>query len=114
MGKLETHHEGVETDLDEIHSYKFICKVYIDGEVGAECKIWRGGPFGTGILYAKGGNLDINNDNSSNDRLSVDDDGSKVFLNPLNMYGALEEQKFLSGTEGAVYFWRRLIANLER
>lgn len=115
LAKLETHHEGIETDLDEIHKFKFACKIYLDGEVGAECKIWLGGPTNAGISYVEGRNIDINNDNSYNDWLSVDDDGSEVFLKPssMNIHGTSGQQMFSTGIEGAEYFWRRLIANME-
>lgn len=116
LAKLETHHEGIETDLEEIHKFKFTCKVYLDGEVGAECKIWLGGPTSPGISYAEGRNIDINNDSSYNDWLSVEDDGSDVFLraSSMNVFRSTEKTQFTTGSEGAEYLWRRLIANLEK
>ena len=71
---------------------------------------------GENISYVDGRQVDINNDNSTNDWLSVEDDGSEIFLKPsgMNMYGGDEaEQHFLTGAEGGEYFWRRVIRPLE-
>lgn len=116
LSKLESHHEGIETDLDEIHKFKFICKVYLDGDLGSECKIWLGGPVSNGISFMQGRNIDINNDNSFGDWLSVEEDGAQIFLAPsgMSIMGGRQEMKFKNGSEGAEYFWRRLIAHIEQ
>ena len=116
LPKLEAHHDGIETDFDEIHKFKFLCKIYLDGEVSSECKIWLGGPASTGIAFIQGRNLDINNDNSFGDWLSVEDDGAHVYLTPsgMNIMGNSRDSKFKTGAEGAEYFWRRLIAHIDQ
>jgi len=116
LSRLESHHEGIEADLDEIHKFKFVCKIYLDGEVRNECKIWLGGPFGNAVSYVQGRHIDINNDSSFNDWLSVEDDGSDVFLKSSDMqgYGDQSDQRLLSGADAGEYFWRRVIASLEQ
>ena len=115
LARLESHHEGIETDIDEVHKFKFVCKVYLDGEVGAECKIWLGGHAGNGISYAEGRNIDFTNDNSFNDWVSVEDDGSKVYFETsgMNRFQSGDNRKLSTGIEAAEHFWRRLITTLE-
>lgn len=115
LAKLESHHEGIEADLDEVHKFKFVCKIYLDGEIAAECKVWLGGMRGNDIAYVDGRGIDINNDNSYSDWLSVDDDESEAFLNPSGMgvVGDSDEEKITSGESAARYLWRRFTANLE-
>ncbi len=113
--RLENHHDGIETDYTEIHKLKFISKIYLDGEIKNECKIWMGGSLSNGVSYSEGSRIDINNDNSTNDWLSVEDDGSTIFLKPSGMYmfPGQGDRELKSGLDAAEYFWRRFISALE-
>ena len=37
------HYQEVETDFAEVHNFKFISTIYLNGEVSNKCKIWIGG-----------------------------------------------------------------------
>lgn len=111
---FENHLDGVAADLDEIHKYKFICRVYVNGELKNMCKIWIGGLSDNSIAYSEGRYVDMESDNSYNDWLSVESDESGIFLktSPF-MTGSASEQRIDSGTEGGEYLWKKLVSVLD-
>jgi hypothetical protein len=37
--QLQTSYKWIETDFQEIHNFKFISKIYVNGEIKSQCKI---------------------------------------------------------------------------
>lgn len=110
LNELEGHYSEVKTDYLDIHALKFICTIYVQGEVAGRCKIWVGG-FGAAdsIAYA-GGDTSIDSDNSFGDLLRVADDEQRIGFSASNMWfggDQYAEGHLLSPEEAANYLWRR-------
>lgn len=110
LSKLEAHYAEVETDFLEIHNYKFISKIYVNGEIKSQCKIWIGGISSSNSIAYKSGQIDINNEGSMNDWLSVDHDDYKLGLKPSGLgfdVASTSKKDLLNKEESAEYFWKR-------
>ena len=110
LSELQTSYKWIETDFSEIHNFKFVSKIYVNGEVKSQCKIWIGGISSSNSIAYHSGQVDINNDGSMNDWLSVDDDGYELGLKPsgLGFHKPPRAKKdLLNKEESAEYLWMR-------
>jgi hypothetical protein len=112
---LERQGSGVEADIQEIHAGKFIAKVYVNGERKSQCKVWVGGiSQGNSVAYSES-SVDMNNDNSMNDWLSVEEANGSLSLKASGLwFHPSGDNKMFSQEEGAEYYWKRFIGPLER
>lgn len=116
LTQLESHQKGIETDFTEIHECKFLCKIYLQGSTTCQCKIWLGGTsFSNSILYSEN-SIDISNDSSMNDFLSIEDDGYNLYFRLSNMwFGFPKPENDLVDIKGAAeYLWKRFTSYLEK
>jgi hypothetical protein len=108
--QLEASYKWIDTDFSEIHNFKFVSKIYVNGEAKSQCKIWIGGISSLNSIAYQSGQVHINNDSSMNDWLSVDDDGYELGLKPSGL-GFGKPLKFkkdlLNKEESAEYLWMR-------
>lgn len=108
--QLQTSYKWIETDFSEIHNFKFVSQIYVNGETKSQCKIWIGGISSSNSIAYQSGQVNINNDSSMNDWLSVDDDGYELGLKPSGL-GFSKPLKFtkdlLNTEESAEYLWMR-------
>lgn len=108
--QLEASYKWIETDFSEIHNFKLVSKIYVNGEAKSQCKIWIGGISSSNSIAYQSGQVHINNDSSMNDWLSVDDDGYELGLKPSGL-GFSKPLKFkkdlLNKEESAEYLWMR-------
>jgi hypothetical protein len=113
---LSREYGEVDTDFADVHSFKFVCTVYVRGEVGERCKIWLGGLMSTDSIAYSSGPFTIDRDNSLNDWLAVDDDERELGLRPSGMWlGRGEdhaEGKLLSPEQAGEYLWDRFTESL--
>jgi nucleoside phosphorylase len=115
LSEMERRYEDVETDFSEIHNLKFVAKIYVQGDLQNQCKIWVGGLLSPDTIYYSEGRIDINQDNAWNDSITVEDDGFEMCLRLSNMWlGHPLETRDVDGAGGAGYLWRRFSSSLER
>lgn len=116
LGQLQTSYSQVETDLTEIHRFKFLVTIYVHGETINKCKIWIGGPFSSNSIAYQEGNHNIDSDNSCNDWLSISEKENKLGLEASGMFfGAshFEKGTLLSLEKAGEYLWRRFTERLQ-
>ena len=115
LTELKEHIPGADTDLKEINSVKFFARIYIQGQLRCACKIWLGSTFGSqAIQYSEGPQIDINNDNSMNDYLAVDQIQSGLGLK-LSAFGigiTKPDQDIVSPELAAEYLWKRFTSRI--
>jgi class 3 adenylate cyclase len=118
--QLQNSTPGIESVVTPINNVKFTCEIYLNGQVRTRCKVWIGSMMGTPhecILYSEG-YRSIDDDNSSNDMLLVQEDGQKMYLK--SSFGAMfsrrgpDTTKPSSPEQVAEYLWLRLTQILER
>ena len=115
--RLRTHDATLEMVIERIHERKFVCNIYQDGGIVNRCKIWIGGPLATdAISYLEGHHLDIDNDNSCNDWLTVEATRTELALRRSSMglvYRAGGDfADLLNAREAAEYLWLRATERL--
>jgi hypothetical protein len=114
LKQLETNFAGIESDSITIHNLKFVCNIYKNGELINKCKIWIGGLFGSeAISYYEGQNIDINNDNSANDSLSIEIIKNELGFSTSSIGYYTNGEAILSKIEAAEYLWKRFTKILE-
>lgn len=115
---LKRQYPEVEADMKEINPVKFVARIYVQGTLQCTCKIWLGNiSSDQSIYYSEDMRMDISNDNSYNDFLSVDQTDSGLGLKISGFaigMGAIKPQKeVVSPEEAAEYLWRRFTFRLK-
>lgn len=116
LAQLESKYSEIQTQLQQIHSQKFVIRIYDSGEIVIRAKIWIGG-FGQmdSIRFDEGFSI-FEDDNTYSELLSVEDDEQKlVFRCLLGDTGHKEPNGQAIPTDRVgEYFRRRLITPVER
>lgn len=106
---LKSKDSNFDTELKEITSVKFICRIYFNGEKKNECKIWLGGYSSTSSIGYHSEINDISNDSSYNEMLSVECDDNTMGLKAMMAYCCNIPDKLFSKEQAAEYYWNKLI-----
>lgn len=114
---LQRQHPEIEIELEKITSRKFTCRIYIAGDAKATCKIWISQNHGWNqIGYAEGPHIQMDQDSSYNEALSVNDRDGQLFLNAtmsmLHGTGQNFDRERLTGPQAAEYLWKRFSSRL--
>lgn len=115
MGNLASDSPGYVGKFKRISANHFTAIIYRDGKNVAQCGIrlggLGGGVFRNQIVFSN----DPNATNSMNEGVSVDDDGSQMFLKPTGLSSALRSTKkeHLTSREAAELFWNVLTWSLQ-
>lgn len=113
--EVERNVPEASTEFEEITRYKFVAKVYHQGMEKCSCKIWRGGVGSGGIAFAEG-HFDIDQDNSFNEQLVLEDTGHALGLRMLMgiAFGTQPRDRLLQPEEAAESLWLRFVQRLEQ
>jgi hypothetical protein len=112
----------VETSLEDVDNSKFVSTVYWHGEQKCQCKVWlgNGGFAQNSILFSNNPQgVDIRNDNSLNESLSIDDSTDSLSLRAImGMYsfansGGSNKNSF-TAEEAARYLWNQFVQPLSQ
>jgi len=114
LSQLSNLYPDVETSLRVITNTKFVCEIYLHGQLKNSCKVWIGGHHfaGNSISYSEG-RFGLDTDNSVNELLQVEDDGSDIFLKPLMSMDYGHAGGKMTPEQAAEYLWKRLTKALE-
>ncbi len=110
--------DHVKAEIIEHSPTKILPKVYVDGNSKAQCKIWFniGSEWqGRDIFYACDTLLDMDNDTSYNESISIEDDGRELSLKPLGMsfmVGFDDRDGNLDAQTAAEHLWRLFESNI--
>lgn len=93
LSTLKDSYSEVEVDFDEIHKWKFVCRIYVDGNLRSQCKIWIDN-FGRSesIHYLADTRMDINKDNSWHFTFNVEDNGYDLYLSYIGFLPSYSEK----------------------
>lgn len=115
LQKMEASYPETETEFTEIHNFKFISKIYVNGELKTQWKIWISNMFGRQEIAYSVGNFSLDNDNSRNGMLSIEDDGYELYVTL--PFGGMNTQGLESGKytpeEAVKFLWIDLTKCLE-
>jgi len=115
LAYLKAQDDRYETDITKVTALKFITTVYFDGEVENQCKIWMGETSSITYYADSSGYIDMNNDNTSNDWLFLEDDDNGLYMKGSAMnFMVNQKEKLRNGQEAGEYFWKSFIQFFER
>jgi len=114
LARLQTKEPLIETDFLEVTAVQFACRVYKQGSLVSQCKVWTGQQLGSMGIYYATDNVEAASNNSFNDWLTLEDDGLRLFFraNGIGGWSGQGEQDVLSAAEVGPYLWRKLTAVL--
>jgi hypothetical protein len=106
---LEREDPDTQTDFEELTSLQFISKIYVRGDVKAQCSIWLGDNFGpNSICYNEGVNR--LSPNLINESIAVEDNGEELRLH-VGFFG-MHKERMATQQQAAEYLWKRFIAHI--
>lgn len=110
LEKFENSYSQIETDFIEVNNYKFISKIYKEGNLSEQCKIWLDNKLGRSSILYSNGRIDFGNDNSFNESLQVDSNedgiGLKITIG-VNFGSDYSQNGLLNSREAAKYLWNQ-------
>lgn len=114
LTQLTQQYPEVETDFTEIHNFEFIAKIYVQGEVNNQCKVWIGGLAGSDdIGYSEGRSM-TSSTNSYNEIISIVSDGFELKLKfTIGSVFGRKMKDYYTPEEAAEELWRRFTTPLE-
>ena len=114
LSQLEQHYSEVETDFTEIHALEFTAKIYAQGEIKNQCRVWIGGLSGSDdIAYYEDRSL-IASKNSYSEIISIEDNGFELKLKfTMGSIFGHTTKDYYAPEEAAEELWRRFSAKLE-
>jgi len=115
LQQLETHDSNVETEFDEITSLRFTGRIYLQGNIKAQCSIWLGDDILSNTIYYNEGTHRLN-DKAINDYLPIADSGDELYVHiGDSLLSTIHvEEPFATQQQAAEYLWKRFTSPLER
>jgi hypothetical protein len=117
LQQLEGSDPDIETTFEAIHRLKFICTVYVKGEVANRCKIWlgRGWSRSETINFTAGKDVDPNDDNSFGETIDITDDSHQLVLHlsGVNAHRMQADEKLVTGDKASEYLWKRFMEPID-
>ena len=102
----------VDCETERVTTRKAVFTLYDNEKQATQFKVWLGGMLGSNsISFSYGNHIDIENDGSLNESLSVEDSDGELGLKPMGMFGA-ERDGLMSSSEAAEYLWKLVCQNL--
>lgn len=114
LSELEERNQEIECEFRRIDANRFIASIYKDGNSVARCTIFMGGDrfMGAGISFVHG---ETSESNGYNESLSVDGDGSSMYLTASGMAAMMRgrEVRHLSQQGASEMYWSLLMQPLQ-
>jgi len=110
-----THYPHIEHETEKVTSRKTLFTIYNHGKQINQFKVWIGGlTGGDSISILHGNRMDIENDNSMNESLSLEEHNGELRLKPMGMWMfGTDRDKPMTPQEAAEYLWKMACQNLE-
>ena len=106
--ETQEEHSNFEFEMEMVTSRKTVFTLYENERQVSQFKLWIGGLLGSNsISFAHGDSIDIDNDGSMNESISLEEHEGELKLKPLGMgmFGA-ERDKLMSPREVADNLWQ--------
>jgi hypothetical protein len=114
LHELEAQDSDLQTDFVEVTAVEFASKIYVRGDVKAQCMIWLGSDIIANTVYYREGTHRLN-DGGINDYLPVVDNEEELRLQIGNFGLGIThvEDPLATQQQAAEYLWRRFTSHLE-
>lgn len=109
LKNLEAADSDIKTVFEELTALQIISKIYVRGDIKAQCSIWLGDNFGpNSICYNEG--VHRISQNSINESVAVEETGDELRLH-VGFFG-MHQEKMATQQEAAQHLWTRFIQPL--
>jgi len=110
---LKRHDSEIESEVEDITNLKFTSRIYVRGDIKAQCNIWIGDSMIPNTIHYNEGVQRLQ-DNAINDYLPVEDNGEELRLRigSLGMGMVRVEEPLATQQQAAEYLWKRFISHL--
>lgn len=101
-------------DAERVTSRKAVFTLYENEKQATQFKIWIGGMLGSNSISVSHGNhIDIENDSSMNESISIEESDGELKLKAMGfgMFGA-EKDRLMTPSEAAEYLWKMACQSL--
>lgn len=107
MTDTKNEHPHFNFDAERVTTRKAVFTIYSNEKQITQFKIWLGGSFGgNGISFLYGNRIDIENDNTTNESIYMEEHEGELKLKPLGMpMYSMERDKPMSPREVGEYLW---------
>lgn len=113
---IDTHaqYHNIEHEMENVTSRKTLFTIYDGGKQITQFKVWIGGlTGGDSISILHGNRMDIENDSSMNESLSLEEHDDELRLKPLGMWMfGRDRDKPMTPPEAAEYIWKMVCDQL--
>lgn len=113
--ETQARYSHIEHEMEKITSRKTLFTIYDRGKQITQFKVWIGGlTGGDSISILHGNRMDIENDSSMNESLTLEEHNEELRLKPMGMgmFGA-ERDNPMTPKEAAEYLWKMVCQNFE-
>ena len=110
LKELEKNDPDVQTDFEDVTNLHFVSKIYVRGDMKAQCNIWLGDHFGPNSICYNEGIRGVGT-NSINESMAVEDNGEELGLH-VGFFG-MQEKRMTTQQQAAEHLWKRFTSHLE-
>ena len=108
-GETKNRYPNFECETEKITTRKVLFTLYNDGNELTSLKIWvNGGMWRDEICILHGTYIDVGEDKSTNEMISVEEYEGELKLKPMGMLVSMHDVDFMSPQETAEYIWRAI------
>lgn len=109
LKQLESANDPIQTDFDEINSVQFACRIYLNGDQVAQCKIWRSDSMGSPSIHYSTNDVTSTTGNSFNEWLTICIDDTLSLNAHFSPFGNYQgDTEHMDPPAAARYLWKRL------
>ncbi len=100
--------DHVQTEFEQYPNARFTAKVFVNGNLLSQCKIWMSleRRHGNSIKYYSGHDVNIYDDSTLNEQVYAEDDGRRLFFKGLGMPMIGDNCQDMDEGEAAAYLWK--------
>ena len=108
-GETKNRYPNFEYEVEKITTRKVLFTLYNDGNELTSLKIWvNGGMWRDEICILHGTYIDVSEDKSTNEMISVEEHEGELKLKPMGMLVRMHDVNFMSPQETAEYIWKAI------
>ena len=105
--ETKNKYPNFEFEVEKITTRKVLFTLYNEGNILTSLKIWRnGGMLRDEIWMLHGTHIDVSEDKSTNEIISVEEHERELKLKPMGMLAFTHNVDFMSPQETAEYIWK--------
>jgi hypothetical protein len=109
LAQLKSSNSSIECDFEDLNAVQFACRIYVNGNQQAQCKVWHGDSMGSPAIYYATDDVLSTTGNSYNEWLSISDETDDLRLQAhMSLFGDENSVNAMLPEDAAKYLWLQL------